>query len=137
MSPTPVFSVTPEQCEFYRTEGYLIVRALWSAQEIADLKQVIDGLAAAGRPIPGYWEPKLNPDGTLDPDPLKRYPRMLHLHRHQPIGLRMMLDPRIGAVARALMDSNYEGYLVADLFASDPAIVARQACEVLRRMCGR
>lgn len=95
--------VTPEQREFYRTEGYLIVRGLWSPEEIAELKQVVDGLAESGRPIPGYWEPQLRPDGSLDPDPLKRYPRMLHLHRHQPIGKRMMLDPRIGAVARALL----------------------------------
>lgn len=96
--------VTPEQREFYRTEGYLIVRGFWSPEEIAELKQVVDGLASAGRPIPGYWEPQANPDGSLNPDPLKRYPRMLHLHRHQPIGKRMMLDPRVGAVVRALLE---------------------------------
>jgi len=96
--------ITAEQREFYRTEGYLIVRGLWTTAEIAELKQVVDSLAEAGRPIPGYWEPELRSDGSLDPDPLKRYPRMLHLHRHQPIGQRMMLDPRIGAVVSELLE---------------------------------
>jgi ectoine hydroxylase-related dioxygenase (phytanoyl-CoA dioxygenase family) len=99
-------TLTPAQREFYRTEGYLIVRQLWTKAEIAAIKQVIDDLAAAGKPIPEYWEPKVNPDGSLDPDPLKRYPRMLHIHRHQPIGKDMMLDPRIGAIVRALLEDD-------------------------------
>ncbi len=103
-SAPAAFTVTPEQREFYRTQGYLIVRQLWTPAEIAELKQVIDGIAARGEPIPGYWEPKLKADGSLDSDPLNRYPRILHIHRHQPIGQRMMLDPRIGAVTRALLE---------------------------------
>jgi ectoine hydroxylase-related dioxygenase (phytanoyl-CoA dioxygenase family) len=102
----PACTLTPAQREFYRTEGYLIVRQLWTKAEIAAIKQVIDDLAAAGKPIPEYWEPKVNPDGSLDPDPLKRYPRMLHIHRHQPIGKDMMLDPRIGAIVRALLEDD-------------------------------
>jgi len=60
--------VTPGQREFYRQEGYLIVRGFWAPEEIAELKQVIDTLAAAGKAIPGYWEPTTKPDGALDPD---------------------------------------------------------------------
>src|SRR5438046_369604 len=96
--------ISSEQLESYRADGYLIIRGLWTPAEIAELKQVIDGLAAAGKPIEDYWVPKTNPDGSLDPDPLRRYPRMLHLHRHQPIGLRMMLDPRIGGIVRTLLE---------------------------------
>jgi len=95
--------LTPGQHEFYRTQGYLIVRGLWKPEEIAELRNVMDTLGAAGKAIPGYWEPKINADGSLDPDPLQRYPRMLHLHRHQPIGKRMMLDPRIGDVVQGLL----------------------------------
>ena len=80
--------LTNEQREFYRTQGYLIIRKLWSPEEIRELREVIDGLAESGKPIPSYWEPQLRPDGSNDPDPLKRYPRMLQLHRHQPIGCR-------------------------------------------------
>jgi phytanoyl-CoA hydroxylase len=100
----PALHVTDEQREFYRTQGYLIVRGLWTQAEVAELKHVVDTLAEVGKPIKDYWEPTVNPDGSLDPDPLKRYPRMLHLHRHQPIGKRMMLDPRIGAIVRALLE---------------------------------
>jgi ectoine hydroxylase-related dioxygenase (phytanoyl-CoA dioxygenase family) len=95
-------TLSDEQLASYRKDGYLIVRGLWEQEEIADLRQTVDDLAEAGEPIPGYWEPEIADDGTLTTDPLKRYPRMLHLHRHQPIGMRMMLDPRIGAVVRGL-----------------------------------
>lgn len=103
-NPDPALTLTAEQRAAYRQDGYLIVRQLWTKAEIAELRQVIDGLAAAGKPIPEYWEPEASADGSLNPDPLKRFPRMLHLHRHQPIGKRMMLDPRIGAVVRALLE---------------------------------
>ena len=96
--------LTNEQREFYRTQGYLIIRKLWSPEEIRELREVIDGLAESGKPIPSYWEPQLRPDGSNDPDPLKRYPRMLQLHRHQPIGMRMMLDARVRTVVETLFN---------------------------------
>jgi sugar phosphate isomerase/epimerase len=55
-------------------------------------------------------------------------------HKHLPPGEG---DIAFDAVARALVDAGYDGYLVADLFASDPEVAARPACEVLRQMCGR
>jgi sugar phosphate isomerase/epimerase len=56
------------------------------------------------------------------------------VHKHLPPSEG---DIAFDAVARALRGAGYDGYLVADLFASDPEVVARPACEVLRRMCGR
>jgi phytanoyl-CoA hydroxylase len=101
MNSTRAASLDPDQLSFYRSEGYLIIRGLWAPEEVAALKQTIDGLAEAGKPIPGYWAPEVNAN---NPDPLKRYPRMLHLHRHQPIGMKMMLDPRIGEVVTGLIE---------------------------------
>jgi sugar phosphate isomerase/epimerase len=54
------------------------------------------------------------------------------VHKHLPPGEG---DIDLDAVARALREVKYDGYLVADLFASDPAVAARPACEVLRKMC--
>ena len=54
------------------------------------------------------------------------------VHKHLPPGEG---DIDLDAVARALREVKYNGYLVADLFASDPAVAARPACEVLRKMC--
>ena len=54
------------------------------------------------------------------------------VHKHLPPGEG---DIDFEAVAKALHEVKYDGYLVADLFASDPAVAARPACEVLRKMC--
>ena len=55
------------------------------------------------------------------------------VHKHLPPGEG---DIDFNSVARALREVKYDGYLVADLFASDPLAVAKPACEVLRKMCG-
>ena len=54
------------------------------------------------------------------------------VHKHLPPGEGDIDFPE---VARTLREAKYDGYLVADLFASDPALVAKPACAVLRRMC--
>jgi phytanoyl-CoA hydroxylase len=101
MSSTSAASLDQEQLSFYNREGYLIVRGLWTQEEVQALKQVVDTLAEAGTPIPGYWEPLVDPK---NPDPLKRYPRMLHIHRYEPIGMKMMLDRRIHDVVAGLIN---------------------------------
>lgn len=53
------------------------------------------------------------------------------IHKHLPPGEG---DIDFDVVAHALWKANYDGYLVADLFASDPDVVAKPTCEVLKRM---
>jgi ectoine hydroxylase-related dioxygenase (phytanoyl-CoA dioxygenase family) len=95
-------TLSAEQHETYLRDGYLIVRGLWTQQEVDDLKAQADALDQAGKAIPGYWEPAPDSGGVIDP--LKRHPRMLHIHRYVPLAKRMMLDPRIGAVLRGLLN---------------------------------
>ena len=54
------------------------------------------------------------------------------VHKHLPPGEG---DIDFGAVSRALLKAKYDGYLVADLFASDPAVAAKPAGRLLRNIC--
>jgi phytanoyl-CoA hydroxylase len=89
--------MTDEQVRSYDRDGYLIVRGLFSREEI-------DALAArfreisAGEPMEGYWEPDRS-----SYDPLKRYPRIVHPHRFDALCKRMLLDPRVYRVVRSVL----------------------------------
>jgi ectoine hydroxylase-related dioxygenase (phytanoyl-CoA dioxygenase family) len=99
-SEAPALSV--EQTEFYQRQGYLIVRHMFSAEEVAALRKTFDDLAAAGKAIPGLWEPQTDP-AKLAQDPLARYPRVMHPHRFDALSLRVLLDRRMYAVLRAIL----------------------------------
>jgi phytanoyl-CoA hydroxylase len=92
------------QIEQYDREGFVIARSLFSADEAGAIREVFMHQAALGH-VPNLFEPRA---GTSDSDPLARYPRMMHPHRHpaQPVGpvsLRTMLDPRLRAALAALL----------------------------------
>lgn len=97
-------TVTAEQLAAWHRDGFLIVRGLFSAPQVAEIKVFFDELGAAGRPVPDYWQPDLSPEAARDP--LKRYPRVMHPHRWDKTGLakRYLLDPRVHDVLAALYD---------------------------------
>jgi ectoine hydroxylase-related dioxygenase (phytanoyl-CoA dioxygenase family) len=78
------------QQDIYHLNGYLVVRGVFSAEEVAFLTYHYMALRAAGT-YPGDF------DGVdiTNADPLKRYPRMIHMHRWDEISMRWMLDPRL------------------------------------------
>ncbi|MEM1098541.1 MAG: phytanoyl-CoA dioxygenase family protein [Planctomycetota bacterium] len=84
----------------WRDDGYLIVRGLWSAEELAACKSRFIELNDA------WWAGVTDPEerAAASDQPLKRWPRVLHPHREDALSLRMLLDPRVGAVLAALMD---------------------------------
>lgn len=97
--------LTEAQRHAWEQDGYMIVRGLWTAEEIAAVKARFDEIAEAGEAIDKegvkFWEAD-----TTEPvvDPLKRYPRVMQPHRHDELSLRMLLDERIGSVLGQLMD---------------------------------
>ncbi len=95
------YPITREQIEFYHSEGYLIVRSLFSPADISKIKQIFEDMADAGKPIPVYWQPDLT--ATLAEDPLKRYPRVMHPHRFMPEILDYLLDARVIDVLRGIL----------------------------------
>jgi ectoine hydroxylase-related dioxygenase (phytanoyl-CoA dioxygenase family) len=86
-----------EQLGQWNEDGYLIVRGLWSAEEVAACKAHFDGIAR-GQRIENHWLPDLEAS-----DPLKRYPRVMHPHVFSDLSKRMMLDARIGKILEQLM----------------------------------
>jgi ectoine hydroxylase-related dioxygenase (phytanoyl-CoA dioxygenase family) len=93
--------VSREQLDGYGRDGYLIVRGLFDAAEIAALRRRFDGIAKGGEPIKGHWEP--SPADAQSSDPLKRYPRVMHPHRFDELSKRILLDRRIYRVLRDLL----------------------------------
>jgi ectoine hydroxylase-related dioxygenase (phytanoyl-CoA dioxygenase family) len=84
--------------KFYKESGYLVVEGLFSAEECARYRGHFMDLRANGS-YPGDF------DG-VDPtsaDPLKRYPRMIHMHRWDETSLRWMIDRRINACLTELL----------------------------------
>jgi hypothetical protein len=82
----------------FSAEGYVVVPGLFNPSETAQLTEHFMRLRAEG-PKPGDF-PEPVPG---DPDPLKRYPRMIHMHRWDAVSLRWLLDPRLKNVLTALL----------------------------------
>lgn len=112
--------LTPEEKAYYETHGFLIARGLFSADEIAFYKQHYMHMREQGE-HPGDF-------GGIDPtsnDPLKRYPRMIHMHRWDDISLKWLVDPRINAYLTEL--GGKQPYAVQTMLYFKPAGARGQA----------
>ncbi len=87
-----------DQLSNYRRDGYLVVPALFVQEEVEKLSDHFMALRHAGA-YPG------DSSGVEagSADPLKQYPRMIHMNRWDEISLRWMLDARIAACLTELL----------------------------------
>lgn len=90
----------------FSEDGFLILRGLLSADEVRDIRDTFMAIAMNG-PVAGLSDYSAK-SGQSSADPLARYPRMMHPHRHMdkpvgPLATRYMLDARIGMVLADLM----------------------------------
>jgi phytanoyl-CoA hydroxylase len=106
--------LTPEQHESYAADGYLMVEQLFDQDEVAFYRDHYMRLRAAGS-YPG------DDAGTNigSADPLKRYPRMIHMHRWDDASLRWLTEPRLNAVLSELLGR--EPYAVQTMLYFKPA----------------
>lgn len=82
--------IEPESIQFFKTHGYYIARGLFKPGEVEFYKNHYMQLRASGT-YPGD-------SAGIDlgsSDPLKKYPRMIHMHRWDKTSLDWMLDARI------------------------------------------
>jgi ectoine hydroxylase-related dioxygenase (phytanoyl-CoA dioxygenase family) len=90
--------VTEEHHRSYARDGYAVVRALFTPDEVAAYRAHFMALRGQGA-FPGDL-------AGLDPasnDPLKQYPRMIHMHRWDALSLDWLLDARLNACLTALL----------------------------------
>ncbi|TBL74697.1 phytanoyl-CoA dioxygenase family protein [Paenibacillus thalictri] len=81
--------LTAEQKEQFDTDGYLIVRKVFSEDELGEIKTTFEQISQTT--VPGYFEPVLDESA----DPLKRYPRIVHPHRFNAVAMKYMLHPKV------------------------------------------
>ena len=84
--------------EFFQSNGYVVVSGLFSDDEVAGFREHYMTLRKSGA-FPGDTA---GVDIGGD-DPIKRYPRMIHMHRWDEVSLRWMLDARINACLTGLL----------------------------------
>lgn len=74
----------------FDSDGFAVARAVFSPQEVTDLRDHYMHLRLNGR-YPGDMDGVATKDG----DPLLTYPRMIHMHRWDEKSLRWVLDERL------------------------------------------
>jgi hypothetical protein len=128
-------TVTAEQIEQFRRDGFLAVRGVFSADEIATIRETFMAMNANG-PVEGLSEIRRGKvDGTNGGydanDPLAFYPRMMHPHLHPdkpvgPLAKRYMLDRRLHGILFDLMEG-VEPLAVQSMFYFKPPGARGQA----------
>src|SRR4051812_28935107 len=90
--------ISTKEQEAYQRDGYAIVRGLFSPEEVAHLRDHFMRLREAGTYAGDFG----GVDATSQ-DPLKRYPRMIHMHRWDETSLQWMIDRRLAACMAGLL----------------------------------
>ena len=113
-------TLTEQDRQFYDENGYVVVRGLFSADEVARYREHYMRMREQGK-HPGDFD-GVNADSA---DPLKRYPRMIHMHRWDDLSLRWLLDARLNECLTGLLGS--EPYAVQTMLYFKPAGARGQA----------
>lgn len=117
---TSIRTISLVQQNFYTTNGYLIVPQVFTLEEVAFYREHFMRLRAEGA-RPGDFA---GADLTSE-DPLKRYPRMIHMHRWDETSLQWLLDSRLNACLTDLL--GIEPYAVQTMLYFKPAGARGQA----------
>jgi phytanoyl-CoA hydroxylase len=112
--------VTESHKQFYQENGYVVIGGLFTPEEIARYRGHFMTLRRHGS-YPGDFvgaDPSSN-------DPLKRYPRMIHMHRWDETSLQWLLDERLNQCMTGLLGR--EPYAVQTMLYFKPAGARGQA----------
>ncbi len=106
--------LTQSQIEQNQRNGYYVARGLFSPEETARYRAHFMALREGqehpgdfvGVPIQRILGDSLKTGDHLfddKPDPLKQYPRMIHMHRWDEVSLKWLIEQRLNEVLTALM----------------------------------
>ncbi len=104
----------------FNKNGYVVARQLFSSQEVAMLREHYMELRSKG----SYPGDMAGIDASSN-DPLKRYPRMIHMHHWDKTSLKWLLDSRLNEVLSGLL--RREPYAVQTMLYFKPAGARGQA----------
>jgi phytanoyl-CoA hydroxylase len=113
-------ALTKEQAECFHSEGYLIVKGLFRAEEIIEIQETFQQISLA--PVAGYFEPILEQE---TPDPLARFPRVMHPHHFNSTAKKFMLHKPVMAILADLYGE--EAYAAQSMFYYKPPGARGQA----------
>ncbi len=101
-------TLTTEQRRQFDRDGFLAIRGLFSAAEIEEIRATFMETAKYG-PVVGLSDVPKAREGAPAAlnDPLARYPRMMHPHKHPdkpvgPLAMRYLRDPRLKSILSEL-----------------------------------
>jgi phytanoyl-CoA hydroxylase len=112
--------IAEEMKKTFDEQGYVVARQLFSSEEITAYRDHYMDLRAKG----SYPGDMVGVDPSSE-DPLKRYPRMIHMHRWDETSMRFLIDARINEVLTALLGR--EPYAVQTMIYFKPAGARGQA----------
>lgn len=92
-------SLTSQELAAYHRDGFHVARAVFDPVEVTACRDYFEALARRAEPIEGHWAPRPGAD-----DPLARYPRVMQPHMFDPQSRARLLDPRVHAILRQLLD---------------------------------
>jgi phytanoyl-CoA hydroxylase len=84
----------------FEEEGYAVVRGLFDAGETTLLRDHFMRLRESG----AYPGDVVGVEPSSD-DPLKKYPRMIHMHRWDAVALDWLIEPRLAESLASLLGS--------------------------------
>lgn len=94
--------LSDEQIRSFQEDGFLIVRNLFSGEEIGGLVDTFMDMNKLGA-IPGCFEAVPLEEAKASGDILKAYPRMMHPHKVNETAMNYMLDERVADVLEQLL----------------------------------
>jgi phytanoyl-CoA hydroxylase len=112
--------ISTELTRQFQRDGYCIAPRLFTDDEVARYRDHYMALRAAGT----YWGDFAGVD-LSSADPLRRFPRMIHMHRWDKASLDFLIDPRINEFLTALLGA--EPYAVQTMLYFKPPGARGQA----------
>ena len=90
--------LTSAHQQFYADNGYVVVRGLFSPDEVARYRDHFMTLRQHGS-----YTGDFAGVNAEDADPLKRYPRMIHMHRWDEVSRAWLVDARLNRCLTGLL----------------------------------
>lgn len=89
---------TADHLQTFREQGYVVARGLFSPDETARYRDHYMTLRRHGS-----YAGDFAGVAATETDPLKRYPRMIHMHRWDETSLGWLVEPRLAACLTGLL----------------------------------